>query len=355
MEFAIGSLGNISNLDYVRQAEDLGFSHYGIGDGPLLYSDPYIYLALAAERTSAIKLGTFVTNPLTRTPPATANALATLNQLAPGRIFFGIGAANNALRSMGVRVARVAEIEDAVRVFRGLMSGERVSNDWLGVERDIQFLDQGAGWYNVEDQIPVWISAGGPRTLELGARYADYVVYCLGPDEDLIRLVRETIDRGAIAAGRKPEDVRLVGLTWFYLTRPGEGLTEAIEQGFGHGPVVSGLTNIALMRDSREALGDRIVDFAIAATKNYVDEGDSKAPDHLETYRTHMNGQLSPANVALIDEYAADYFAVWGDHDRCNEQLQRMRDAGVDLPCVFLTNPRTYERDLNDLSRTFLS
>jgi alkanesulfonate monooxygenase SsuD/methylene tetrahydromethanopterin reductase-like flavin-dependent oxidoreductase (luciferase family) len=42
-----------------------------------LFSDPYQFLALAAHQTSSIKLGTWVTNPLTRIPPVTANSIAT--------------------------------------------------------------------------------------------------------------------------------------------------------------------------------------------------------------------------------------------------------------------------------------
>ena len=89
MEFCIGTTAKIDAVDLVKQAEDLGASHFGVGEGPLLFSDPYQYLALAARDTSTIKLGTWVTNPLTRIPPVTANSIATLNALAPGRTFLG--------------------------------------------------------------------------------------------------------------------------------------------------------------------------------------------------------------------------------------------------------------------------
>ena len=66
MEFCIGTTAKIDAVDLVKQAEDVGASHFGVGEGPLLFSDPYQYLALAARDTSTIKLGTWVTNPLTR-------------------------------------------------------------------------------------------------------------------------------------------------------------------------------------------------------------------------------------------------------------------------------------------------
>ena len=126
MEFCIGTTAKIDAVDLVKQAEDLGASHFGVGEGPLLFSDPYQYLALAARDTSTIKLGTWVTNPLTRIAPVTANSIATLNALAPGRTFLGIGTANNALRSMGNRPATLKELDTSLTVIRGLLAGERV-------------------------------------------------------------------------------------------------------------------------------------------------------------------------------------------------------------------------------------
>src|SRR5262245_4358525 len=111
MEFCIGTCAKIDQVGLAKQAEDVGASHFGVGEGPLLFSDPYQYLALAARETSSVKLGTWVTNPLTRIAPVTANSIATLNALAPGRTFLGIGTANNALRSMGNRPATLKELD----------------------------------------------------------------------------------------------------------------------------------------------------------------------------------------------------------------------------------------------------
>ena len=83
MDFCIGTCAKIDRVGLVPLAEDLGVTHFGVGEGPLLFSDPYQYLALAATQTSTIRLGTMVTNPLTRIAPVTANSMATLNALRP--------------------------------------------------------------------------------------------------------------------------------------------------------------------------------------------------------------------------------------------------------------------------------
>ena len=61
----------INEPDHVIRAEAGGISHFGVGEGPLLWSDPYQYLAIASQRTSTIKeagvdsVSVFLSNPMT--------------------------------------------------------------------------------------------------------------------------------------------------------------------------------------------------------------------------------------------------------------------------------------------------
>ena len=50
MDFCIGTCAKIDQVDLIRQAEDLGVTHFGVGEGPLLFSDPYQQMALASQR-----------------------------------------------------------------------------------------------------------------------------------------------------------------------------------------------------------------------------------------------------------------------------------------------------------------
>ena len=75
-------------------------------------SDVYASLALAAARTSKIRLGTGVAVAATRPAPVTAAGIATINRLAPGRTFLGIGTGNTAMRIMGHKPMRIAEFDD---------------------------------------------------------------------------------------------------------------------------------------------------------------------------------------------------------------------------------------------------
>ena len=349
-EFVIATLPQIANPDVVRRAEQLGFSHHGIGDGPLLFSDPYAFLGAAVQGTSSIKVGTLVTNPLTRIPAVTANAHASLNVLAPGRVFVGLGAANNATRSMGTRIGKLDEIEDAFTQIRGLINGERVINDWLGDEREIEFLcNPDHGWLNTKDRMEMWWAAGGPTSIHRAAKYADAIVYPTGVHPDLIGLVRRKIDEAAVEHGRKAGEIKLVGLTWFHQRKPGDTVEHAMRDGFSNGAVISAHTNLRLMSDHREELGDEIVDFAEASAASYTPLDGEAPPNYLDVYRTHANGVIAPRHLEITTEFAAKYFCLWGDPDEVAEQVQGMRDAGCELPAVFLANPLNYDRDLDQL------
>ena len=276
MDFCVGTCAKIDQVGLIKQAEDLGVTHFGVGEGPLLFSDPYQQMALASQQTSTISLGTMVSNPLTRIAPVTANSVATLNALAPGRTFLGIGTANNALRSMGHRPATIKELVDAVTVARGLLRGERVTHKWRGEETEIEFLDKTGTWYDIRE-VPIWMAAGGPKGLKAAAALADAVVYCLGPNPDMIKLVRRELDAAVEAAGREKGSVKLISNTWFYQLENGETWEDGIDKGFGSGPISSCITNAGFMNEHIDELGAPIVQASTQAAMAYL--GDPTAPE----------------------------------------------------------------------------
>lgn len=348
MEFCVNTAVNPGNVDVVKLSEDLGFSHHGFADGPLLFSDPFVMMALAARETTTIKLGTAVVNPLTRIPAVLANALATLNQVAPGRIFFGIGSANNAVRSMGAPAARIVETEDALRQFEGLMSGDRVSNTWRGVTKDIQFLTPDHGFINIRDRIPIWVAAGGPKILKAAAKYADAIIYPTGSEPTLVSLVRKQIDDAAAEHGRNGSEIKLVGVAFFALRKKGDTIEEGIRNGFGNGAVIAAESALGLMKQHRELFDDDIVAFAEAAVSSYLPDANI---DHLDVFRTHANGVIARRHIEITTEAAARYFCLWDDYDGIAERVEGMRRAGCDIPCVQLANPLNYRRDIENLAK----
>ena len=124
MDIGICVASHIGDLDYVVRAEALGYSHAWLADSQMIWSDCYAALALVADRTERIRIGTGVAVTGTRPAPVTASAIATINALAPGRTFLGVGAGNTAMRMMGQPPQRIAELDRTLRELRPLLLGE---------------------------------------------------------------------------------------------------------------------------------------------------------------------------------------------------------------------------------------
>jgi 5,10-methylenetetrahydromethanopterin reductase len=91
MRFAIAIPTDADSWRVVRRAEELGFARAWFYDTQMLSADPFVAMAAAAMKTTKIRLGTGVLIPSNRIAPVAANAFASLNKLAPGRIDFGVG------------------------------------------------------------------------------------------------------------------------------------------------------------------------------------------------------------------------------------------------------------------------
>jgi 5,10-methylenetetrahydromethanopterin reductase len=101
MQFAIAIPTDADSWRVVRRAEELGFARAWFYDTQMLSADPFVAMAAAAIKTTKIRLGTGVLIPSNRIAPVTANAFASLNKLAPGRIDFGVGTGFTGRRAMG--------------------------------------------------------------------------------------------------------------------------------------------------------------------------------------------------------------------------------------------------------------
>ena len=183
--------------EMVTEIESLGYDSFWLTDSSLHSRNCWAYLTLAARQTSRMTIGTAVTNPVTRHPAVTAVAAATLADISGGRAILGIGAGDRPLLSLGYTPARLATLEASIGAIRALWSGATVDADEPG------FALHGAHYrFPPERDIPVWVSATGPRTLELAGRVADGVILLAGLHPDGISFALEHIDRGAEAAGR---------------------------------------------------------------------------------------------------------------------------------------------------------
>jgi 5,10-methylenetetrahydromethanopterin reductase len=182
----------------VGRAEALGWDAAWLPDSQLRRRDTYVFLAAAARATERITLGPLLANPVNRHPTVTASSIATVDELAPGRTLLGWGVGDTAVRLAGLRPARVKELEAATRLVRALLDGEAVE---VGAARPARLPHH--------RPVPIWIAAGGPRTLRMAGGVADGVFIRVGTHPANIARSLEAIRAGAAEAGRDPGAVRL--------------------------------------------------------------------------------------------------------------------------------------------------
>lgn len=229
MELGICMASKIDDIDYIVRAEQLGYTHAWIADSQMLWSDPYAVLALAATRTHSIRLGTGVAVAPTRPAPVTAASIATINQLAPGRTFLGIGTGNTAMRVMGHKPMPIAEFDDHLATLRPLLRGAEAEFRWRGRSAPVRHIMPDAGFVNFRDHIPLYVSGFGPRALALAGQYGDGAVLSIPPDPVHLPAIRASLARGAQAAGRSLDraNYRIASLTTIVVLAPGEATDSA--------------------------------------------------------------------------------------------------------------------------------
>src|SRR6476646_11251547 len=136
-------------LELIELAEQQGFDYGWTYDSHVLLQESIPLLTLAADRTSRMKLGHFVTNPGTRDPTVLASAYATMHVISAGRMVMGIGRGDSARRVIGQQPVKLAEFEEACRMMRDLMNGRQV--EWNGTEIRLEWAQNGS-------EIPLYVA-----------------------------------------------------------------------------------------------------------------------------------------------------------------------------------------------------
>lgn len=163
-------------VDHVAEAEALGYSRAWLYDSPALYGDVWMHLALAAQRTERIGLGTAVLIPSLRHVLVTASAIGTLEQLAPGRVAIAIGTGFTGRMALGQRPMPWRAVERYARQLRGLLRGDAVEVDGAMVQ-----MIHPDGFVAARPiSTPIVIAANGPRGLAVARELGDGVMTIFG-------------------------------------------------------------------------------------------------------------------------------------------------------------------------------
>ncbi|MFC6236672.1 glucose-6-phosphate dehydrogenase (coenzyme-F420) [Longivirga aurantiaca] len=198
-------------------AEESGFDVVGVSDHfqPWRHNgghSPAVipWLGAMTQATSRVALGTSVMTPMLRYHPSiVAQSFATLNSLAPGRIFLGIGTgeAMNEVPATGAEFPAPKErrlrMAEAVELMRRLWSEERVD-----FEGEYYRTEKATVYDRPETPIPVFFAASGPLAAKLAGRTGDGFICTSGKAPELYETLLENVAAGATEAGRDVSDIR---------------------------------------------------------------------------------------------------------------------------------------------------
>ena len=208
---------------YAIQAEKAGFKTLWVTDH-FNNRNVYVSLAIVSAYTDKIQLGPGVTNPYLSHPIVTAQAVSTLNEIAPGRVMCGIGVGDRTTMEMvNLRLSKpLATIRESVRIIRSITSGET-----LEMEGKI-FTIQGAKLnFQITSKVPIYIGAQGPKMLALAAEIGDGVLINASHPKDITKAM-EFINEGVDRTGKKLVDIEIAAYTSFSVAKKLEKAVKAV-------------------------------------------------------------------------------------------------------------------------------
>ena len=290
-------------IHLAKVTEEAGYSHIWVGDSHLIWREAYINMAAMALHTSKVKLGTGVTNPLTRHPSVVGSGYATLEEYAPGRMIVGIGLGDSSVETMGMKPAKLSYFETTIRQMRDLLDGKEVELE----TGKIHVL------HPCQRNVPIYIAASGPKMLELCGRIADGVIVLVGVADEYIEHAKERIAAGAKIGGRQLSDIQLV--LW----------------------VPCAVSETASAKVAVKAHVARVVAHPLPYVLDPNEQQVLAEIRKTYDYYHHMDQQANHAEV--IPDWLVDKFAIAGTVDECHRQIERIKKTGIQQIAIIPYSP----------------
>jgi 5,10-methylenetetrahydromethanopterin reductase len=313
----------------VRRAEELGFARAWFYDTQMLSADPFVAMAAAAIKTREIRLGTGVLIPSNRIAPVTANAFASLNKLAPGRIDFGVGTGFTGRRAMGLGAVKLADLEEYVRVVLALLRGETVEAEIEKKKRLIRLLNPELGLINTRDPIPLYLAASGPRARSLTAKLGAGWIATAGDVDGGLSAMADMRERQG-AAGREGEPLDAVVLTGGTILEEGEPADSprAIAQAgpraamLLHRAADAALAGLPMMAPTPPAVAESVAGYVELARK-FTPQG----AHYLENHRGHLMF-VKPEERRFVTAELIRHTTFTATEKELKERIAALADAG---------------------------
>ena len=303
-----------------KEYESAGLAGMVVWDAQSSDGDCYVSLAAAAMATTSLKLGTGVTNPVTRHPSVTASAIASLQAISNGRAVLGIGRGDASLAHIGRAPASVETLSRYTQLVQRYLRGDSVAfkelDEFATNAPNLSQLDLGHApphskleWLGNMPKVPVEVSATGPRMIAEAAIHADGVMLSVGADLERLRWGIDLVRTTRAKAGLDPNGIP-IGAWVNIVAHPDVEIARQLASGwtsvFARFAVMHGKPTGPQTNDSIKSLEHLYNDFDLR------DQASS-----------------STAQALGMTQNFIDNYAIVGTADTCVARLRQISELGI--------------------------
>jgi F420-dependent oxidoreductase-like protein len=283
-------------------AEQLGY--HSVYATHLAGRDSLTVLGAYANVTESVQVGTGVLPIYSRTPVATAQQAATIDEMSDGRLTLGIGVSHQVTVEnwYGSRIGKpVAEMRDYVAVLRAIFRGEDPPESETFPTR-FHFLG-----LEPREDLPIYVAGLSPRMLELAGEVADGVVLWLCNPDYIRDVVVPHVTEGRRAAGKELDGFDIVAAVPTAVTDEVDGARATLR-------------------------ADLSPSFLLPYYRAMIERSGYEADVRLFD-EAMERGDASGAAIAISDGFLENLAAI-GPPDIAAATVERYRDAGATSPCI---------------------
>jgi len=302
-EFAFGEM-----IKQVKACEKEGFDSVWIAEDYFL-RDAVSVAAGFASLTRKMKICLGIVNPYTRNPALLAMTIATLDEIANGRLVFGIG---TGVKSKHERIGlkadkRLAAIRDTVEIVRRLMKRENVTYRGLAFRIESVRL----GFTPQREKVPIYLAAVGPKMLQLAGQIADGVLLTAASSPKYVRMAVDNIRIGAEESDRDPSSIDIACYIVCSVSDRSDKAFEAARRAVA--------ANVSPAEYGRLMLEETGLDGSIFDRLRQVNADEESA---------EISSQV-------VTDEVVDALSASGTPRRFRERLHEYMSSGVTLPIIY--------------------
>jgi 5,10-methylenetetrahydromethanopterin reductase len=328
-------------LELARRADEGGIDALWLTEDPDGW-DAFAMLGALSQHTERIRLGTGVTNPYLRHPDLIAASIATLDRLAPGRAFLGLGRGQPEWyeRALGMEIGNpLHRLDDTVSLLR-----QWETDGVASIDGEFQ-IDRWIRSVRPNGHPPIYLAAAGPKALELVGRVADGVFFNMLATPDYLAHAIRRVKDAALAAGRDPEILHFVANPAILVTDKPESVLRSRKRFVANVLTLPGMDALlenpeldvpAIMHEVRTAMKTKEILARGGAFRDFSAEGDVDAalaamPDALVERGSavgslrHVRDRIEEFQAAGVTDLVLDRAGLPGDSAGIRNLLSDLR------------------------------